>query len=156
MAEATPELIYKVPVDITKGVTKDQCEFIATSLGFEKGTTGHTECMGVVEKLYKMFVTHDCTLVEVNPMAETHDGRVVVCDAKINFDDNAEFRQKEVHDFRDRSQEDSREVEAAKYDLNYIGLTGNIGCMVNGAGLAMATMDIIKLKGGDLPPTSLT
>ena len=66
MAEATPELIYKVPVDITKGVTKDQCEFIATSLGFDKGTQGHTECMGVAEKLYKMFVTHDCTLVEVN------------------------------------------------------------------------------------------
>lgn len=149
VAEATPELIYKVPVDITKGVSEEQSEFIATSLGFDKGTPGHTECMGVVEKIYKMFVKHDCTLVEVNPMAETHDGRVVVCDAKINFDDNAEFRQKEVHDFRDRSQEDAREVEAAKYDLNYIGLTGNIGCMVNGAGLAMATMDIIKLKGGD-------
>ncbi len=149
VAEATPELIFKVPVDLTAGVTPEQCEYISTSLGFAKGSKGHEECKGVVEKIYKMFVTHDCTLVEVNPMAETPDGRVVVCDAKINFDDNAEFRQKEVHALRDRSQEDSREVEAAKYDLNYIGLTGNIGCMVNGAGLAMATMDIIKLKGGD-------
>lgn len=96
-----------------------------------------------------MFRAHDCTLVEINPLAETPDGRVVVCDGKIGFDDNAEFRQKKVHEQRDRSQEDAREVEAAKYDLNYIGLTGNIGCMVNGAGLAMATMDIIKLKGGD-------
>jgi succinyl-CoA synthetase beta subunit len=82
-------------------------------------------------------------------LAETPDGRVLVCDAKINFDDNAEFRQADVFKFRDRSQEDWREVEAAKADLNYIGLSGNIGCMVNGAGLAMATMDIIKLKGGD-------
>jgi succinyl-CoA synthetase beta subunit len=149
VAEATPELIFKVPVDLTTGVTTEQCEYIATSLGFDKGSQGHTECSGVVEKIYKMFVTHDCTLVEVNPLAETPEGRVVVCDAKINFDDNAEFRQKEVHTLRDRTQEDAREVEAAKYDLNYIGLTGNIGCMVNGAGLAMATMDIIKLKGGD-------
>lgn len=149
VAEATPELIFKVPVDLTTGVTAEQCDYLATSLGFAKGTTGHNECKGVVEKIYKMFVAHDCTLVEVNPMAETPEGKVVVCDAKINFDDNAEFRQKEVHDLRDRSQEDAREVEAAKYDLNYIGLTGNIGCMVNGAGLAMATMDIIKLKGGD-------
>jgi succinyl-CoA synthetase beta subunit len=92
-----------------------------------------------------MFRTHDCTLVEVNPLAETPDGRVLVCDAKINFDDNAEFRQADVFKFRDRSQEDWREVEAAKADLNYIGLSGNIGCMVNGAGLAMATMDIIKV-----------
>ena len=102
-----------------------------------------------VTKLYEMFRAHDCTLVEVNPLVETKDGRVLICDGKVNFDDNAEFRQKSVFALRDRSQEDPREVEAAKYDLNYIGLTGNIGCMVNGAGLAMATMDIIKLKGGD-------
>ncbi len=149
VAEATPEKIFKVPIDIMKGVTDEQATFLATSLGFKKGTAAHTECEGIVKKLYKMFRAHDCTLVEVNPMAETSDGRVLVCDGKINFDDNAEFRQKEVHAFRDRTQEDPREVEAAKYDLNYIGLTGNIGCMVNGAGLAMATMDIIKLKGGD-------
>jgi len=149
VAEATPELIFKQPIDIMVGVTDAQSTFLATSLGFTPGTAGHTECKGLVEKIYKMFRENDCTLVEVNPLAETPDGRVVVCDAKINFDDNAEFRQKKVFELRDRSQEDWREVEAAKHDLNYIGLSGNIGCMVNGAGLAMATLDIIKLKGGD-------
>jgi succinyl-CoA synthetase beta subunit len=149
VAAATPEKIFKVPIDIMKGVTDEQSTYIATSLGFKLGSKGHKECKGIAEKLYKMFRAHDCTLVEVNPLAETSDGRVLVCDGKINFDDNAEFRQKDIHAFRDRSQEDKREVEAAKYDLNYIGSSGNIGCMVNGAGLAMATMDIIKLKGGD-------
>lgn len=149
VAEATPELIFKVPVDITAGITDEQSTHLATSLGFTPGSTGHADCKGVVEKLYTLFREHDCTLLEVNPLAETKDGRVVVCDAKINFDDNAEFREKKVFDFRDRSQEDPREVEAAKYDLNYIGLTGSVGCMVNGAGLAMSTMDILKLKGGD-------
>lgn len=149
VAAATPELIFKQPIDIMKGMTDENSTYLATSLGFVPGTKGHQEAKAVVEKLYKLFITHDCTLVEVNPLAETPDERVVVCDAKINFDDNAEFRQKEIFKLRDRTQEDSREVEAAKYDLNYIGLTGNIGCMVNGAGLAMATMDIIKLKGGD-------
>ena len=149
VAAATPELIFKQPVDIIKGMTGAQAEYIATSLGFLPGTAVHTECKAVVEKLYKLFRAHDCTLLEVNPLAETPDGRVVVCDAKINFDDNAEFRQGSIFKLRDRSQEDPREVEASKHDLNYIGLTGNIGCMVNGAGLAMATMDIIKLKGGD-------
>jgi succinyl-CoA synthetase beta subunit len=90
----------------------------------------------------------DASLIEVNPLAETPDGRVVVCDAKINFDDNAAFRQAAIFAKRDLSQDDSREVEAAKWDLNYIGLDGTIGCLVNGAGLAMATMDIIKLHGG--------
>lgn len=146
VAEATPELIFKQPIDIVKGMTDENSTFIATSLGFLPGTPSHTEAKTVVEKLYKMFRTNDCTLVEVNPLAETPDGRVVVCDAKINFDDNAEFRQKSMFGYRDRTQEDPREVEAAKHDLNYIGLTGNIGCMVNGAGLAMATMDIIKVR----------
>eukprot|EP00600_Ochromonadales_sp_CCMP1393_P010150 CAMPEP_0174963098 /NCGR_PEP_ID=MMETSP0004_2-20121128/5134_1 /TAXON_ID=420556 /ORGANISM="Ochromonas sp., Strain CCMP1393" /LENGTH=445 /DNA_ID=CAMNT_0016211671 /DNA_START=85 /DNA_END=1422 /DNA_ORIENTATION=+ len=149
VAEATPELIFKQPVDISVGVTDEQSTFLATSLGFTPGSSGHAECKKVVEGIYEMFTKHDCTLVEVNPLAECADGRVVVCDGKVNFDDNAEFRQKDVFEFRDKSQEDWREVEAAKYDLNYIGLTGSIGCMVNGAGLAMSTMDIIKLKGGD-------
>mmetsp|Transcript_8982 Transcript_8982/g.13499 ORF Transcript_8982/g.13499 Transcript_8982/m.13499 type:complete len:440 (+) Transcript_8982:68-1387(+) len=149
VAEATPELIFKQPVDIAAGITSEQTEYIANSLGFKKGTPGHSKCQDVVTKLYQLFREKDCTLLEINPLAETPDGRVLVCDAKINFDDNAEFRQNEVFSYRDRSQEDFREVEAAKYDLNYIGLTGNIGCMVNGAGLAMSTMDIIKLKGGD-------
>lgn len=146
VAEATPELIFKQPIDITVGITDANSTFLATSLGFIPGTAGHKEAKSVVEKLYKLFREHDCTLLEVNPLAETPDNRVVVCDAKINFDDNAEFRQKKVFNFRDRSQEDWREVEAAKHDLNYIGLTGNIGCMVNGAGLAMSTMDIIKVR----------
>ena len=146
VAAATPELIFKQPIDIIKGITDEQSTYLATSLGFVPGSPSHKECKSVVEKLYTLFRTHDCTLVEVNPLAETPDGRVVVCDAKVNFDDNAEFRQKEIFKLRDRTQEDPREVEAAKYDLNYIGLTGNIGCMVNGAGLAMATMDIIKVR----------
>jgi succinyl-CoA synthetase beta subunit len=149
VAAATPELIFKQPIDIMVGITDKQSTYLATSLGFTPGSAGPMECKTVIETLYKLFVAHDCTLVEVNPMAETPEGRVVVCDAKINFDDNAEFRQGSVFKFRDRSQEDKREVEAAKYDLNYIGLSGNVGCMVNGAGLAMATMDILKLKGGD-------
>jgi len=149
VAAATPELIFKQPIDIMVGITDEQSTFLATSLGFVPGTPSHAECKMVVEKLYQLFRAHDCTLVEVNPLAETPEGRVVVCDAKINFDDNAEFRQGNIFKLRDRTQEDYREVEASKYDLNYIGLSGNIGCMVNGAGLAMATMDIIKLKGGD-------
>ena len=88
-----------------------QSTYLSTSLGFTPGTAGHAECKKVIEGLYAMFRTHDCTLVEVNPLGETPDGRVVVCDAKINFDDNAEFRQKEVFQFRDRTQEDPREVE---------------------------------------------
>lgn len=95
-----------------------------------------------------MFCAADCTMVEVNPLAETADGQLVSADAKIGFDDNAAYRQKEIFAMRDESQIDSREVAASKFDLNYIGLDGNIGCMVNGAGLAMSTMDIIKLHGG--------
>jgi len=95
-----------------------------------------------------MFKAADATMLEINPLAETPEGKVYVCDAKINFDDNAAFRQAEIFKKRDFTQEDPREVEASKWDLNYIGLDGSIGCMVNGAGLAMATMDIIKLHGG--------
>jgi len=96
-----------------------------------------------------MFIQTDATMVEINPLAETPEGKVYVCDSKLNFDDNAEFRQQQIFAHRDRSQEDPREVEADQYGLNYIGLDGNIGCLVNGAGLAMATMDIIKLHGGE-------
>ena len=103
------------------GVTDKDSTTIASFLGFTPGSAGHTECKSVVEKIYKLFRDHDCTLVEINPLAETKEGKVLVCDAKINFDDNAEFRQNKVFAYRDRSQEDPREVEAAKYDLNYIG-----------------------------------
>eukprot|EP00884_Botryococcus_braunii_P023605 jgi/Botrbrau1/9929/Bobra.0012s0027.1 len=106
------------------------------------------EAIEQIKALYNVFSKCDCTMVEVNPLAETSEGKLVAADAKLGFDDNAAFRQKDIFAMRDTSQEDPREVEAAKADLNYIGLDGNIGCMVNGAGLAMATMDIIKLHGG--------
>ena len=100
------------------------------------------------EDTYKLFAALDCSLVEINPLVVTDDGHVTALDAKFNFDDNALFRHPEIVEMRDETEEDPREVEASKYNLNYIGLDGNIGCMVNGAGLAMATMDIIKYYGG--------
>jgi len=146
VAESNPELIFKEQIDITVGLTPEAAVRMATNLGL-KGET-HEKAVTLMTNLYKMFIECDCTQVEVNPLAETPSGEVVVCDSKINFDDNAEFRNKEIHEKRDLTQEDSREVYASEYDLNYIGLTGNIGCMVNGAGLAMSTMDIISIKGG--------
>ncbi|CAE7419822.1 scsC, partial [Symbiodinium microadriaticum] len=144
VAEATPELIFKRPINISIGVTDEDAAYIADALGFTAGSPLAKECEDVVRKLYTLFTEKDCTLLEINPLAETPQGHVMVCDAKINFDDNAAFRQAAVHKYRDLTQEDQREVQAAKFDLNYIGLDGNIGCMVNGAGLAMSTMDIIK------------
>merc|ERR1712078_647255 len=102
----------------------------------------------LIHNLYKVFIECDCTMLEINPLASLSDGRVMVCDSKVGFDDNAEFRQKEIHGQRDVSQEDPTEVEAKKYDLNYIKLDGSVACMVNGAGLAMATMDLLSLMGG--------
>jgi len=102
-----------------------------------------------MERLYDLFRNTDATQVEINPIVEIDNGDVYCVDAKINFDDNASFRQKDIYDFRDPTEEDPREVEASKHNLNYIGMDGNIGCMVNGAGLAMATMDIIKLYKGE-------
>ena len=99
--------------------------------------------------MYRLFLEKDCTLLEINPLIETKDGRIMCVDAKINFDDNAAFRQKDLWEKRDLAQEDPREVRAEAFNLNYIGLDGSIGCLVNGAGLAMATMDIIKLHGGE-------
>merc|ERR1712003_5931 len=101
-----------------------------------------------IENLYSVFVKCDCTMLEINPLASLSDGRVMVCDSKVGFDDNAEFRQKEIHSQRDISQEDPTEVEAKKYDLNYIKLDGSVACMVNGAGLAMSTMDLLSRLGG--------
>merc|ERR1712025_1271551 len=102
----------------------------------------------LITNLYNVFIACDCTMLEINPLASLKDGRVLVCDSKVGFDDNAEFRQKAIHDQRDVSQENPIEVEAKKYDLNYIKLDGNVACMVNGAGLAMSTMDLLKLVGG--------
>lgn len=146
VAAATPEAILKEPIDLFTGPTEEQMAKIGTFMGFQgKSLEGFKQTL---KGLWNMYSKTDATLIEVNPLAETPDGTVYVCDAKINFDDNAAFRQPDIFEKRDFSQEDPREVEAAKWDLNYIGLDGSIGCMVNGAGLAMATMDIIKLYGG--------
>ena len=146
VAAETPERIFKEAIDIKTGVQDEQVMRMAENMGFAGDE--QKQAAEIMKKLYQLFIEKDATLVEINPFAETSDGQVFVCDSKLNFDDNAEFRQKKVHDYRDRTQEDSREVEAAQYDLNYIGLDGSIGCLVNGAGLAMATMDIIQLHGG--------
>jgi succinyl-CoA synthetase beta subunit len=149
VAESNPELIFTEPININSGLSDDQCNRMAHNLGIEEGDPTFDQVTTLMKNLYAMFIADDCTQIEINPLAETSEGVVCVCDAKVNFDDNAEFRQTEIFSNRDKTQEDPREVEAAEWDLNYIGLDGSIGCLVNGAGLAMATMDIIKLKGGN-------
>uniref|UniRef100_A0A192ZIJ9 Succinate--CoA ligase [ADP-forming] subunit beta, mitochondrial n=1 Tax=Stygiella incarcerata TaxID=1712417 RepID=A0A192ZIJ9_9EUKA len=147
VAKETPEAIHTIPIDFEKGIQRSQAERMAHLLEFPP------ECMEMaidnIMHLYDVLVKKDATMVEINPMIETEDKKVLCADAKINFDDNASFRQKSVWAMRDLSQEDPFEVSAAKYDLNFVKLDGSIGCMVNGAGLAMATMDIIKLHGGN-------
>ena len=146
LAESNPEKIIKKYIDINdeNGGIKERMRDLAEKLG----CTDKDDAAKQFQALYETFKKTDCTMIEVNLMAETTDGVLYAADAKLNFNDNAEYRQKDIFSQRDTSQEDAREVEAAKYDLNYIGLDGNIGCMVNGAGLAMATMDIIQGKGG--------
>ncbi|XP_076845295.1 LOW QUALITY PROTEIN: succinate--CoA ligase [GDP-forming] subunit beta, mitochondrial [Brachyhypopomus gauderio] len=146
VAAKTPELIFKEPIDIFEGVRDDQAQRMAANLGF-KGPL-QKQAAEQIKKLYDLFLKVDATQVEVNPLGETPEGRVVCFDAKINFDDNAEFRQKAVFAMDDTAESDPTETEAAKHDLKYIGLDGNIACFVNGAGLAMATCDIIDLHGG--------
>mmetsp|Transcript_11842 Transcript_11842/g.28692 ORF Transcript_11842/g.28692 Transcript_11842/m.28692 type:complete len:423 (+) Transcript_11842:226-1494(+) len=147
IAAADPTAIIKMPVDIMQGMSAAQATEMATKMGFE-GAQIEGAAKSILG-LYKVFIECDCTMVEINPFAELTDGRVIVCDAKVGFDDNAGFRHKELHAKRDISQEDSREVAAKEFDLNYIGLDGSVACMVNGAGLAMATMDLLKLFGGE-------
>lgn len=146
LAEKYPDMIIKVPVDIFKGITDEDAAKVVE--GLAPRLADRDASIDQIKKLYGLFCETDCTLLEINPIAETVDGQLVAADAKMNFDDNAAYRQKDIFSFRDKSQEDPREVSAAEADLNYIGLDGEIGCMVNGAGLAMATMDIIKLHGG--------
>jgi len=148
VAHDTPHLIFKEPIDILKGPDPAALARMAKNLGFDAPDT-QRQAVDIFNKLYTLFLKTDATLIEINPLAETHDGRVFCCDAKLNFDDNAYFRQKNIFAMRDSLQEDPREVNAEKSGLNYIGLDGNIGCLVNGAGLAMATMDVIKLYGGN-------
>jgi len=147
VAETTPDLIYKEVIDITKGPQAEQTKRLAEKLGFQGKDLDQAQDQ--MRRLYELFTKSDATQVEVNPFAITPENKLYCVDAKINFDDNAAFRLKDIFAYRDHSQEDSREVAAAKFDLNYIGMDGNIGCMVNGAGLAMATMDIIKLHKGE-------
>ncbi|KAM7402547.1 hypothetical protein PAMP_017775 [Pampus punctatissimus] len=146
VAANTPELIFKEAIDIFEGVQDDQALRMAANLGF-KGPL-QTQAADQIKRLYDLFLKVDATQVEVNPLGETPEGQVVCFDAKINFDDNAEFRQKAVFAMDDMTEVDPTEMQAAKWDLKYIGLDGNIACFVNGAGLAMATCDIIDLHGG--------
>eukprot|EP00877_Chromochloris_zofingiensis_P014137 jgi/Chrzof1/8978/Cz03g31200.t1_SCL2[v5.2] len=145
LAEKYPEKIVKIPMDIRVGITSTDAAQMVDGL---KVTGDKKAAAQQIKNLYKLFDDCDCTMVEVNPLAEDVDGNLIAADAKLGFDDSAAYRQKEIFAMRDESQMDPREVAAQKYDLNYIPLDGNIGCMVNGAGLAMATMDIIKLNGG--------
>jgi succinyl-CoA synthetase beta subunit len=146
VAEETPEKIIKVFVDPVMGIQPFHAREVAFGLGLE----GAQVKSGVkfVMALYKAFLDLDCSMVEINPLVVTGSGDVMALDSKVNFDDNALYRHKDVEEMRDEDEEDPTELEAAKYELNYIKLDGSIGCMVNGAGLAMATMDIIQLEGG--------
>lgn len=148
VAKENPDAIITTPIDFTTGLTQDVALGIAKKLGFS-GSKQEQQAADVFVKLYKLFKERDATQVEINPLAESKDGEVLCMDAKLGFDDNADFRQEEVFSMRDISQENPAEVEAAKYGLNYIQLDGNIACLVNGAGLAMATMDVLKLNGGN-------
>lgn len=146
VAKENPEAIIKEPVDIVQGLQKQQCVRVAERLGFHHKNV--EEAAEMMAKLYDVFITYDGVMIEINPLIEEASGKVYCLDAKCRFDDNAFFRQRELFQKRDWSQEDPREKEASDHNLNYIALDGDIGCLVNGAGLAMATMDIIKLHGG--------
>jgi succinyl-CoA synthetase beta subunit len=147
VAAERPEAILKVPVDPRVGYSP----WIGRKIAYFLGMNGEEAkaAARLVAALYETFIATDASLAEVNPLMTTRDGRVVALDAKMNFDDNALYRHPDIAELRDLAEEDPLEVEASKYDLNYIKLDGNVGCMVNGAGLAMATMDIIKHHGGN-------
>ena len=147
VAEATPEKIVKVWVDPSVGLRPYQANEVASKLGFEGQAL--KEARKFVAALYKAYRASDSTIAEINPLVKTEDGRVVALDAKVNLDDNALYRHPDLADMRDEAEEEPLEVEASKHNLNYIKLDGNVGCMVNGAGLAMGTMDLIKLAGGE-------
>src|SRR5436853_1449865 len=146
VAAKTPEKIRKVFIDPAQGLTDDDSDEIALGIGIPQSAL--SQGRAVFQALYKAFDATDASLAEINPLILTGDGRVIALDAKLNFDDNALFRHPEETALRDLDEEDPLEIEASKYDLNYISLDGEIACMVNGAGLAMATMDTIKLYGG--------
>lgn len=147
VAERSPEKILREQVHPLMGLQAFEVRKLASGLGL-KGQQAK-EFGKLLTNLFRLFLERDCSMVEINPLVETTDGRILALDAKFNFDDNALYRHPDIVEFRDVSEEDPREVEASKFSLNYIGLDGNIACLVNGAGLAMATMDIIKHFGGE-------
>src|SRR5262245_31575422 len=146
VAEETPDLILKEQVEPGIGLTSFQARKLA--FGLELAPTLVTQACGFMMKLYQAFETIDASLAEINPFLLTEDGTFYALDAKLNFDDNALYRHPEIKELRDLDEEDPLEIQASNHGLSYIKLDGNVGCMVNGAGLAMATMDIIKLAGG--------
>ncbi len=147
VAAKSPEKIIKEHVDISLGVQPYQCRKIAYFMGLEGGAV--RQAVSFISSLYRVFIEKDCSLAEINPLVLTSDGNIVALDAKINFDDNALFRHRDIAGLRDRDEEDPLELEASDAGISFIKLDGDIGCLVNGAGLAMATMDIIKHHGGE-------
>ncbi|AKG04589.1 succinate--CoA ligase subunit beta [Salimicrobium jeotgali] len=147
VAEETPEKIFKEVIDPVVGLTPFQARRLAFNINIPKESL--SKAVKFMLGLYDVFMKKDCSIAEINPLVTTGEGEVLALDSKLNFDDNALFRQKDIADLRDLDEEDPKEIEASKYDLSYIALDGNIGCMVNGAGLAMATMDTIKHYGGE-------
>jgi succinyl-CoA synthetase beta subunit len=147
VAAHTPEKIHKVAINPRTGLTDAEADAVARQIGVPDGSV--PEARRFMQALYRAFVECDASLAEINPLILTADGRVLALDAKLNFDDNALFRHPDIVAMRDLDEEDPAEIEASKFDLSYISLGGNIGCLVNGAGLAMATMDVIKLFGAE-------
>ncbi|MCU9593107.1 ADP-forming succinate--CoA ligase subunit beta [Caldibacillus thermolactis] len=147
VAEKTPEKIFKEEIDPLVGLTPFQARRIAFKLGIPNELVN--KAVKFMIGLYEVFVEKDCSIAEINPLVVTGDGNVMALDAKLNFDSNALYRHPDIVELRDFDEEDPKEIEASKYDLSYVSLDGNIGCMVNGAGLAMSTMDIIKYYGGE-------
>lgn len=147
VAEATPEKIFKEVIDPLVGLAPYQARRMAFNMNIPHELIN--KAVSFMMGLYEAFVAKDCSIAEINPLVTTGDGEVLALDAKLNFDDNAIYRHKDIQELRDLDEEDEKEIEASKYDLSYVSLDGNIGCMVNGAGLAMSTMDIIKYYGGD-------
>ena len=147
VAENTPEKIFKEEIDPVLGLMPYQARRIAFNINIPHDLVN--QAVKFMIGLYNAYIENDCSIAEINPLVITGDGKVMALDAKLNFDSNALYRQKDIVEYRDLEEEDPKEIEASKYDLSYISLDGNIGCMVNGAGLAMSTMDIIKHYGGD-------
>jgi succinyl-CoA synthetase beta subunit len=147
VAANTPEKIFKEEIDPVMGLMPYQARRIAFNINIPKELVN--QAVKFMIGLYNAYIDKDCSIAEINPLVVTGDGKVMALDAKLNFDSNALYRQKDILEYRDLEEEDPKEIEASKYDLSYVALDGNIGCMVNGAGLAMSTMDIIKYYGGE-------